>query len=315
MFGNSFNATAKSDAHQPLFNTIESGLKHGGCSVNQISLVQGSDRITVNYILFAPNIMSSSVPGSFPAIYNAVDEQGSPDPGLPQLIKLRNNLKLEYKDTLNNLILLELIAIYLADRSFFRLVVRISLQLFLSSINIHTLRQWIEYNLLSMNQPVSEETIRTQYKYFKTTILVEIFVINGLAFLDHLFIFRNYAQLPHISFESMTSYLNSHTKNAIEYYQSKQTFQYYSVLINLIGEAQPTGRLGLLILDCAVLLGQYIMYSLIFWQKKIEPPKPPDETSELMQDKEDGYQGTITIFNVEMFPNVGFTKLWNSFTM
>ncbi|ESW99809.1 hypothetical protein HPODL_03679 [Ogataea parapolymorpha DL-1] len=259
--------------------------------------------------------MNSSMPGSFPGSYDSVSEQRDSSLMVTQIIKVRNSLKLEFLDTLNILLLLELIVIYLQDQSFFKLVIRISLQLFLAGVNSHTLRQWIEYNLLSTGQTVTEETLTTQLIYFQKAVLVEVILINSIALADHLFFYRDHSRLPDIPHDSLVSYLNLHTQYSIEFYESKNTFRYNSIFINIIGEARPTNKTGLLILDVLVFLGQYITYSLIYWPEKSEPPKSTTEQSLLLRGNENEMQEAITIFNVELFPATTFTGLWSRLTM
>ncbi|KAG7885921.1 hypothetical protein KL938_000953 [Ogataea parapolymorpha] len=255
------------------------------------------------------------MPGSFPGSYDSVSEQRDSSLMVTQIIKVRNSLKLEFMDTLNILLLLELIVIYLQDQSFFKLVIRISLQLFLAGVNSHTLRQWIEYNLLSTGQTVTEETLTTQLIYFQKAFLVEVILINSIALADHLFFYRDHSCLPDIPHDSLVSYLNLHTQYSIEFYESENTFRYNSIFINIIGEARPTNKTGLLILDVLVFLGQYITYSLIYWPEKSEPPKSTTEQSLLLRGNENEMQEAITIFNVELFPATTFTGLWSRLTM
>ncbi|KAG7714808.1 hypothetical protein KL949_004644 [Ogataea haglerorum] len=259
--------------------------------------------------------MNSSMPGSFPGSYNSVSERQDSSLIVTQLIKVRNSLKQEFMDTLNILLLLELIVIYLQDQSFFKMMIRISLQLFLAGVNSHTLRQWIEYNLLSTGQIITEEAITTQLIYFQRAVLVEVILMNSIALADHLFFYRDHSHLPEIPHNSLVSYLNLHTQYSIEFYDSKDTFRYNSIFINIIGEARPTTKTGLLILDVLVFLGQYVTYSLIYWPEKSEPPKSTTEQSLLLCGNENPIQGAVTIFNVELFPATTFSGLWNGLTM
>ncbi|ODV86367.1 hypothetical protein CANARDRAFT_6847 [[Candida] arabinofermentans NRRL YB-2248] len=282
---------------------------------------------------------SNTVPGWFIPItnntYNNIQIPNSTS--TTNLIKIKNNLKNEFLRNIGLLIIFEIIIIYLIDQSFINFIIKILLQLLLSNLSEEILKNWIEFNIITVNSTTSDNNdivdneliINSQINYFKKLILAEIIIVNLASFIDHFFFLKsvdfNNNEFKKFNWESIMNYLNENTKLSLNLYDNSMNWQYSSIFINMIGELKKTNNFIILSIDLLLFLFQLITYLLIFRDTNNNNVNDlnnsrlnslnVDENTQLLSNRiyQDGYQGDLIIFKIDLFPKLKFNQFRSKF--
>ncbi|KAF6006326.1 hypothetical protein HII12_005071 [Brettanomyces bruxellensis] len=164
-----------------------------------------------------------------------------------------------------------------------------------------------------------------QLQVWKKILLLQIFFINFLVIADHLFNREEPSiPIPQLAlpftwsglWSSIRGWLNMEASYRLSIYsEGNRSFQFGSVFIDFIGEIKYSDKVFIIILDLLVPLIQYIMFQAIVGdfdgvtRGRASGQSDNGVTPLIKDSNEDGYQGTICAFTVDVFPKLTMRKM------
>ncbi len=242
--------------------------------------------------------------------------------------------KASYKVTaimqLHLLVLTLLLLVYLQDNSFLKLAIKGLLEYFLFHYNpaeqTHLLSVLLD-GVDSDNAALAN--LERQLQVWKKLLLIQIFFVNFLIVVDHFFnkdappliVPRITAPFSWSScWSNIKDWLNLEASSRVEIYsKGNRGFQYGSVFIDFIGEIGYCSNVFILALDLLVPLIQYIMFQAIVGDSggsrigQTGEQAVSDVTSLIGGSEEDGYQGTVCAFTVDIYPKITIRDMMKVF--
>ncbi|VEU24117.1 DEKNAAC105335 [Brettanomyces naardenensis] len=268
------------------------------------------------------------MPGSFPGgvsdgLLSGLDGgmHLNPDASLEEekmrklsLTRAQMNFEKDCLRQMHLFVLLELMVVYFADVSFLKLTIKAMLEYFLYHYDPIEHRQLLA--IIMDNSAVPEDTrmsLEHQMALWKKILFSQLIFINFLAIMDHIYNYEG-ATLPllHITrpinfygfLDDIGKWINAESSYRLEnYVDGRQNFSYGSVFIDFIGEMSKYFKSGLILLDLTIVLFQYVMFMIATTQEK-RRDEEVTERSRLVDEFEDGYQGTVKAFSVDVYPRM-----------
>ncbi|VUG18070.1 DEBR0S3_01574g1_1 [Brettanomyces bruxellensis] len=240
--------------------------------------------------------------------------------------KAKASYKVDSIAQLHLFVLTVLLLVYLQDNSFLKLSIKGLLEYFLFHYNPADQKHLMSVLLEGVDADESAvANLEHQLQVWKKILLLQIFFINFLVIADHLFNREEPSiPIPQLAlpftwsglWSSIRGWLNMEASYRLSIYsEGNRSFQFGSVFIDFIGEIKYSDKVFIIILDLLVPLIQYIMFQAIVGdfdgvtRGRASGQSDNGVTPLIKDSNEDGYQGTICAFTVDVFPKLTMRKM------
>lgn len=219
-----------------------------------------------------------SMPGSFP-IDDDADTDMTRELHMNSLHTRKLRLKKLSKECfarIDLIVIMEILIIYFIDNSIVKLLLRYSLQYFLLNLNsiLDDLLVMNERTFTSNDDEINareslNNLINNLKLKYKSSLMIGIVLFNGFCIWNHLY-----------SIELAS--------------QNDDEYLYGFCFLNVIGQLKLHQRYPLILLDVFILAQQLLLYNIKF-NNTVDPEQDVED---------DGYQGILQIYEINMLPHV-----------
>lgn len=235
-----------------------------------------------------------------------------------QKAKARLSFKKDYILFFHLMNFMTMIIVYITDLSFLKLCAKALLEFLIYNFNPEEQIQMLA--ILSNSNNASSQSLRSDFEQrvvvWRKILGFQIAFINLLVLVDHLYNYQG-ASIPllqisrPISLRNLSSdvhrWLNEETEYRISSYSNARNFNHGSVFIDFVGEMGNCSKVALTLLDLMIPLFQYVMFLAISPNTCGSNNSTEDNSNEiarLVPNKEDGYQGSVCAFYIDVYPKL-----------